>query len=225
VPEAQEEGSDDMIGEPTLFAELAPADIELIASHGVTRRYAKGSVLINEGDESDSLYVILDGKVKVYLSDENGKEVILRIQGAGEYFGELAIIDSAPRSASVITVETTRISVVTRAGFEQCMRENDDVALQLIRSLAARVRSLTENVRNLALLDVYGRIARTLLNLAEEHEGEQVILQRLTHQEIANMVGASREMVSRIMKDLTEGGYIEIRDRHIHIPRKLPAHY
>ena len=214
-----------MIAEPTLFAELAPADIQLIASHGVVRRYAKGSVLINEGDESDSLFVIIDGTVKVFLSDENGKEVILRIQGAGEYFGELAIIDSAPRSASVITLEPTRVAVVTRAGFEQCMRENEDVALQLIRSLAARVRSLTENVRNLALLDVYGRVARTLLNMAEEHDGEQVIPQKLTHQEIANMVGASREMVSRIMKDLMEGGYIEVRDRQIHIPRKLPARY
>jgi len=214
-----------MIGEPTLFAELAPADIQIIASHGVARRYSKGSILINEGDESDSVYVILEGKVKVYLSDENGKELILRIQGPGEYFGELAIIDSAPRSASVITVEPTRVSVVTRAEFEQCMRANDDVAVQLIRSLAARVRSLTENVRNLALLDVYGRVARTLLNLAEDQDGTQVVPQRLTHQEIANMVGASREMVSRIMKDLTEGGYIVIQDRRIHIPRKLPTHY
>jgi len=214
-----------MISEPTLFAELAPADIQLIASHGVARRYPKGSVLINEGDESDSLYVILEGKVRVYLSDDSGKEVILRTQGSGEYFGELAIIDSAPRSASVITVETTRVSLVTRAGFEQCMREHEDLALQLIRSLATRVRSLTENVRNLALLDVYGRVARTLLSLARDQDGEQVISQRLTHQELANMVGASREMVSRIMKDLTEGGYIVIQDRRIHIPRKLPTHY
>ncbi len=214
-----------MISEPTLFAELAPADIQLIASHGVARRYPKGSVLINEGDESDSLYVILEGKVRVYLSDDSGKEVILRTQGPGEYFGELAIIDSAPRSASVITVETTRVSLVTRAGFEQCMREHEDLALQLIRSLATRVRSLTENVRNLALLDVYGRVARTLLSLARDQDGEQVISQRLTHQELANMVGASREMVSRIMKDLTEGGYIVIQDRRIHIPRKLPTHY
>lgn len=214
-----------MISEPTLFSELAPADIQLIASHGVARRYPKGSVLINEGDESDSLYVILEGKVRVYLSDDSGKEVILRTQGSGEYFGELAIIDSAPRSASVITVETTRVSVVTRAAFEQCMREHEDLALQLIRSLATRVRSLTENVRNLALLDVYGRVARTLLSLARDQDGEQVISQRLTHQELANMVGASREMVSRIMKDLTEGGYIVIQDRRIHIPRKLPTHY
>jgi len=223
--ETKDDEADAMISEPTLFAELAPTDIQLIASHGVARRYPKGSVLINEGDESDSLYVIVDGKVKVYLSDDSGKEVILRIQGSGEYFGELAIIDAAPRSASVITLEPTRVSVVTRAEFEQCMRENEDIALQLIRSLAARVRSLTENVRNLALLDVYGRVARTLLSLADDQGGEQVISQRLTHQELANMVGASREMVSRIMKDLVEGGYIVVQDRRIHIPKKLPSRY
>ncbi len=214
-----------MIGETPLFSELDPSDIQLIASHGVQRKYPKNSILISEGDESDSLYVILEGSVKIYLSDENGKEVILRIQGDGEYFGDLAMIDSAPHSASVVTLEPTRVSVVSRADFERCVREHNDLAIQLIRSMAGRIRSLTENVRNLALLDVYGRVARTLLNLAEEVDGEQVVTQRLTHQEIANMVGASREMVSRIMKDLVEGGYIELQNKRIHIPKKLPSRY
>jgi CRP/FNR family cyclic AMP-dependent transcriptional regulator len=206
-----------------LFPELTPDSLNLVAEHGTVRNYPKNTVMIHEGDRSDSLYVILSGKVKVYSSDEDGKEVILNIQGPGECFGELALIDAAPRSASVMTMEPSRISVVSRADFEQCLAENSGIALELIRSLAQRVRSLTESVKSLALLDVYGRVARTLLDMASEEAGGQLVVrQRLTHQDIANMVGASREMVSRIMKDLVNGGYIHVKDKVITIQGKLP---
>jgi CRP/FNR family cyclic AMP-dependent transcriptional regulator len=188
----------------------------------VTRKYPKNVVLITEGDRSDSFYVILSGKVKVFLSDEHGKEVQLNTQGPGEYFGELALIDQAPRSASVMTLEPSQLAVVSRENFQRCLAENPDIAVELISFLVNRVRSLTENVKNLALLDVYGRVARTLLNLSSEQDDQLVIEERLTHQEIANRVGASREMVSRIMKDLCTGGYIQIRDRKIFIQAKLP---
>ncbi|MFZ0257203.1 MAG: Crp/Fnr family transcriptional regulator [Gammaproteobacteria bacterium] len=205
-----------------LFPELTSESLKQIAAHGTMRTYPKNTVLIHEGDQTDSFYVILKGKVKVYASDEDGKEIILNIQGAGKYFGELALIDSAPRSASVMTMEPSKLAVVSRADFEGFLTQNPRIAIELIRSLAQRVRSLTESVKSLALLDVYGRVARTLLDLATEEEGELAVRQRLTHQDIANMVGASREMVSRIMKDLTNGGYIRIEDRRISIRNKLP---
>ena len=212
-----------VISDQPLFKDLGEEQLRLITAHGVARQYTKNTVLITEGDESDSLYVIHSGRVKVYLSDESGKEFILCIHGPGEYFGELAMIDGSPRSASVITIEPCRMSVVSKPEFKVCLAENPEIAYQLIRALSARIKSLTESARNLALLDVYGRVARTLLSLAVEHGEEHVVEQRLTHQDIANLVGASREMVSRIMKDLTEGGYVEIRDRRIVIHGKLPA--
>ena len=132
------------------------------------------------------------------------------------------MIDNSPRSASVITLEPCKMSVVPRSEFKNCLADNPEIAYELIRSLSGKVKALTESARNLALLDVYGRVARTLLNMAEDRGDEQVIEQRLTHQDIANLVGASREMVSRIMKDLTAGGYVETRDRKIVICNKLP---
>ncbi len=205
------------------FPELSQEDMRLVASYGVSRSYAKNTILVNEGDPSEMFYIILTGKVKVYVSDEKGKEVLLNMAGPGEYFGELAIIDDAPRSASVMTMEPCQMAVVSRAGFERCIAEHPGFAMGLIRTLVKRVRSLTDQVKGLALLDVYGRVAHTLLNLATEQQGTLVIEQRLTHQEIANMVGASREMVSRIMKDLSTGGYIRMEDKKMVIPRQLPA--
>lgn len=203
--------------------EFSPEDLELLSSCGVTKNYPKHTVLIQEGDLSDSLYIILSGKVKIYVSDDNGKEVILRTQKEGEYFGELALMDARPRSASVMTLEKSRLAVVSKAIFNNCLKEHPDFALKLLCALAQRVRSLTESVRNLALLDVYGRVAHTLLDLAIEKEGKLIIEERPTHQEIAQRVGASREMVSRIMGDLAAGGYIEVTPKTIVIPRNLPA--
>lgn len=211
-----------MLENIALFSDLAEKDLELISSHSVIKQYPKNCILINEGDRSDALYVILGGKVKVFLSDEDGKEIILNIQEAGEYFGELALLDEEPRSASVMTLEPSRLMVISKTDFQRCLVANPELALKLIRALAQRVRSLTETVRNLALLDVYGRVARTLENLAVEKGGKQVIEQKLTHQDIANMVGASREMVSRIMKELTTGGYVQVVNRQITIKGKLP---
>lgn len=207
----------------SLFADLSESDREAINKLAVTRSYAKNTLVMCEGDRSDSLYIVLTGKVKVFLSDEEGKEVTLNTQGPGEYFGELAMLDEAPRSASVVTVEDTKLAVVSKAAFDECLEKNPKIALTLIRGLARRLRELTENVRNLALMDVYGRVARTLLDLAEDKGGKQVISQKLTQREIASMVGASREMVSRILRDLSVGGYITIENRIITINERLPS--
>lgn len=211
-----------MVSSSPLFSDLSQEDIDFIASRGKTKTVPKNTILLNEGDESDFLCVILQGQVKVYVSEENGKEVILNIQGPGEYFGELSLIDEVPRSASVMTSERSRVVFISRADFETCLVDNPMLAMKLIRSLTRRVRELTDIVKNLALHDVYGRVARTLSKLAHLQDGRLIVDQRLTHQELANMVGASREMVSRILKDLHTGGYIEIKNKVITISGKLP---
>ncbi len=211
-----------MIAAAPLFSDLSTEDIDAIACRGVVKSFPKHAIVINEGDRSDFLYVIKEGQVKVYVSDDRGKELILNIQGPGEYFGELALMDDIPRTASVVTLKPSRMVFVSRSDFESCLVDRPALALKLLRSLTRRVCALTDVVKNLALNDVYGRVARTLLKLAKERDGVLVVEQRLTHQDIADMVGASREMVSRIMKDLTTGGYIQSRDKIITIRAKLP---
>lgn len=201
---------------------LSPDEIGAIAACGTTRTYSKQTILINEGDRSDFLYVILEGRVKVFVGDEKGREVILNIQGPGEYFGEIALLDESPRSASVMTLEPSRLAFVSREELTRYLSEHPDASVKLLRAFALRIRELTELAKNLALSDVYGRVARTLLKMARERDGQWVIEQRLTHQDIADMVGASREMVSRIMKDLAKGGYIQTQKKIITICQRLP---
>jgi CRP/FNR family cyclic AMP-dependent transcriptional regulator len=212
-----------MTDDTPLFARLAPEQLAEVIRHGSTRQFPRNAVIITEGDQSDSFYVIEDGRVKVFVSDEQGREFVIRHLGPGEYFGELALIEDSPRTASVMSTEPAKLRVVSKAAFQECLERNPDISWALLRAMAERMRTLTDTVRDLALLDVYGRVAHTLLKLASEHEGQQIIEPRLTHQEIANMVGASREMVSRIMKDLSTGGYVETRQRKIIIRSKLPA--
>lgn len=206
-----------------LFSGLSDQDTTALFSHAVTRTYKKNTIIIHEGDYSDSLYIILAGKVRVFLSDEEGKEVDLNLLEEGEYFGELAALDNFPRSASVVTLKESRFLIVSKKEFEICLTTNPQIAVRIIDELTTRFRSMTENVKSLALMDVYGRVARTLINLAaESDDGKLVIQQKLTQQDLANMVGASREMVSRILKDLTKGGYITINNKYITIQEKLP---
>ncbi|MEE4378344.1 MAG: Crp/Fnr family transcriptional regulator [Candidatus Competibacteraceae bacterium] len=200
---------------------LEPAEVQLLCNYGVAKLFPKGSILINEGDCSDNLYVILDGRVRVYVSDENAKEVTLCIQKVGEFFGEMAILDGQPRSASVMTLEPTQLCVVSNSGFKQCLQDHPQLTSKLLVSTLSRVRDLTENVKNLALLDVYGRVAAVLDRLAVEIDGERMV-ERLTHQSIASMVGSSREMVSRIIRSLLVGGYIKNRKGAFVLKRKLP---
>jgi CRP/FNR family cyclic AMP-dependent transcriptional regulator len=162
--------------------------------------------------------------VKVFLSDENGREVELNRLGPGEYFGEVTL-DGGPRSASVMALEETRCAVVRRAELLGLIERQPELALHMLRRLARRVRALSENVRSLALMDVYGRVARLLLELAEERDGQLVIAEALTHREIASRVGASREMISRIFSDLSEGGYIRKDEGRLVIVRKPPSRW
>ncbi|MBN4080434.1 Crp/Fnr family transcriptional regulator [Beggiatoa alba] len=214
-----------MLRNVPIFDNLSDDELSAVKKYAVIRNFPKNSVIINEGDSSDSLYVILKGRVTVYLSDENGKEVILNSQGIGDYFGELALVDDEKRSASVITTEKSTFIIISKMDFKKVLSSNPELAYNLIRGLTSRVRHLTDNVRSLALLDVYGRVAKTLLLLAEEKEDELVIDMKLTQQDIASRVGASREMVAKILKDLTIGGYISNDHKRITIHERLPAHY
>jgi len=195
-----------------------------LAALGRLRSYPKNTVFITEGDSSDSVFVILAGRVKVFLSDTEGHEMILDTQGPGEYVGEMAL-DGKPRSASVMTLEPSTFSVVARDPIKEAIRRNPDFALDMISKIIDRARLATNSVKDLALLDVYGRVARLLLNLAVEHDGRLQIPEKLTQQEIAERVGASRDMVSRIFRDLTAGGYIKVENRIITITKKPPARW
>ena len=210
--------------EESAAGDAAPLEQEAlrkVAASGVVRQFPKQAILINEGDVGDSLYVILAGRVKVYASNAAGREVVLNFHGPGEYDGEMSI-DGAPRSASVITVEPTTCAIVNRAQFRDFLAANPDFAQHLIRTLIRRARSATENVKSLALSDVYGRLVRLVNALCVDVGGRLTVRERLTHQDIADRVGASRDMVGKLLKDLVAGGYLLVEDRQITILRKLP---
>lgn len=210
-----------------LFEQLSDDDLSTLESLAITRSYPKNSVLINEGDQANAMYFIDSGRVRVYVSDDQGKELILNTMGEGEYFGELSLLDDENRSASVITVEKSSFSIIYKDDFTDAILKNPSLALSLLKNLTGRVRQLTDNIKTLALEDVYGRIRKTLLSLAEdEDDGEtQRVTEKLTQQDIANRIGSSREMVARILKDLQIGGYIEIEKKQIRILKKLPESY
>jgi len=198
--------------------------IRELASRGQVRTFPKNAVIINEGDRGDTLFVILSGRVKVYVSDDDGREMILDMHGAGDYVGEMSL-DGRPRSASVMTLEPTTCSVLARDELREAIGRNPDIAMAIIEKLIERARIATDNVKNLALMDVYGRVARLLLSLAREENGKLVVPDRMTQQDIADRVGASRDMISRIFKDLTVGGYVTVENRQITINRKPPARW
>jgi len=209
-----------------LFSGLSSAELEEIVAITTKRSFPKNNVIINEGDETDSLYLIITGKVKVVLSDEDGKEITISILEPSDYFGELALIDDEPRSARVVTMEQCQFCVINQSDFNHVLDNNPGLVRNLLKGLSKRLREANKNIESLALMDVYGRVARTLLQFAKpEDDGTKVIREKLTQKDIASMVGASREMVSRIFKDLTTGGYITVESGIITINEKLPTHY
>jgi CRP/FNR family cyclic AMP-dependent transcriptional regulator len=209
-----------------LFQGLSTHELEALGSSSTSRSFPKNTVVIHENDPADSLFIIESGRVKVYCSDKNGKEFIMNTQSEGDYFGELALLDDSSRSASVRTVEKSSFCIIYKDDFNRVMEQHPNIGRKLIQNLAARVRKLTADVKSLALQDVYGRVANVLMDLAEERgDGTLFIPEKLTQQDIADRVGASREMVARILKDLTIGDYIRFEGRHIIINSRLPAKY
>jgi CRP/FNR family cyclic AMP-dependent transcriptional regulator len=204
------------------LAPLHDQTLRNIAASGVVRTFPRNTILINEGDVGDALYVVLSGRVKVFASNEAGREFVIDFHGPGEYVGEMSL-DGEPRSASVMTVEPTTCAVVNRAQLRDFILAHPDFAMHLIERLIHRVRVTTSNLKSLALSDVYGRLARLLNALAQEVDGRLVVPEKLTQQDIADRVGASRDMIGKLMKDLIGGGYLAVEDRTITILKKLPT--
>lgn len=209
-----------------IFEGLTQQEMDALTASSVTRSYPKNTVIINENDHADSLYLIESGRVKVYCSDKNGKEFIMNTLATGDHFGELALLDDDKRSASVRTMEKSNFCIIYKEDFNHVLAQQPNIAKTLIRNLTRRVRKLTQDVKALALQDVYGRVTNVLTTLSEPRDEEtSIIPEKLTQQDIADRVGASREMVARILKDLTIGEYITFEGRNIVIKGKLPANY
>ena len=205
----------------TLFCGLDPADIETVAAQTVTRHFPKNTVIVSQGDDTDSFYVIVKGKVDVFLHNDKGKEIIINTLNVSESFGELAPLGGIPRQASIITTEDSTFGIISRQVFMDALLVKPSIGMRIIDLLISRIQDLTEEVSSLALEDVYNRVVRVLYKHAAE-VGEKLVTEKLTQQDIASRVGATREMVHRILKELKTGGYISIEGKHITIEKKLP---
>lgn len=193
-----------------VFAGFPEEQLQALSTMVLRRSAPRGTAVVREGDPADALYIVLSGRVKVIVGEADGKETILSILGQGEFFGDMGIIDDGPRSASVIALEPCELLALTRQAFRRCLGEYPDLALGVMRVLVRRLREADRKIGGLAMLDVYGRVARLLLDMSEAIDGRRIIARRLPKQDIARMVGASREMVSKVMKDLQTSGYIEM---------------
>lgn len=205
------------------LSDLSDDTLSELVSHAKRNTFPKHSFLFAEGEETNSLFILLSGKVRVFTCDEQGKEVTLLVQTPVSYFGELALLSNEPRSASVVTLETCSCAVIAQADFKQWLTQHPNVAFGLIQDLAGTVRRLTDKVKQLALSNVYERTIQALQEMSTPEGDIFVIHNKPTQQELANSVGASREMINKIMKELTKGGYIVKKDNTLRIERKMPT--
>ena len=204
-----------------LFSAFSDAHLNQVLTCVQHRSYPRGSFILRAGEETDALYIILSGRAKVLIPDEEGHEVILTVMGPHEFFGEMGLLDDLPRSASVETLEACEMLRLSKAGFTNVLKDNFELAMLIIRNLVRRMRDADRKIESLALIDVYGRVARLLIELAQNVEGKWIVEHAPPKQEIARMIGASREMVSRVVKDLNRKGLIRAEKRRIHILDKL----
>lgn len=203
-----------------LFADLSDSAADALLRCAKQHKYPKNSIIVTEGDTHSNFYIVVSGSLKVFVDGDGGRQVVLSWLEPDDYFGELALIDGAPRSASVMTLSPTVLQIISQQDFQEFLKVDQAVSLAMMKGMARRIRTLTTSVRDLALLDVYGRVANLLRQHATPEAGHAVL--KLTHQEIADTVGASREMVSRIMRELAVGGYIEQTTGSIVLRKTLP---
>ena len=202
----------DLIRRVPLFSMLTNEQAQSIADAVVKRRLRRGELVVEQGRKSNALFILLNGRARVLTSDSRGREVILAVLEAGDYVGEMSLIDNEPHSATVRAEVQTDMLVLARADFARCLPENSSLSYGVMRGLVRRLRNADRQIESLALLDVYGRVARTLLDMAEDDKGTKIIRHKVSRQDMAKVVGASREMVSRVMKDLEERGVIETQE-------------
>ncbi|HRW73897.1 Crp/Fnr family transcriptional regulator [Ottowia sp.] len=200
----------DLIRRVPLFSMLTEAQATAVAEAVVKRRFKRGEVIVEQGKKTNALFILLNGRARVVTADSRGREVILATLQPGDHIGEMSLIDNEPHSATVRAEVQTDVLMLGRVEFARCLPENTSMAYAVMRGLVQRLRHADRKIESLALMDVYGRVARALLEFAAETpEGELLIREKISRQDIAKMVGASREMVSRVMKDLEERGFIE----------------
>jgi CRP/FNR family cyclic AMP-dependent transcriptional regulator len=207
------------------LARIEGEELDYLEEFATRRSFAKDSIIINEGDEALALYVVQSGRLKIFITTEAGKEIILKLAGPGDYFGELAMLDGAPRSASVKAIEPCELLVLPRAKLHAWLAKYPHFHAKLLKDLSLTVRQTTDELKRIASMDVYQRIAKLLRDLATEDGDRLVVHQRLTQQELANRICASREMVSRVLQGLVVGGYITLDRRQIVINKKLPERW
>ncbi|NND91359.1 MAG: Crp/Fnr family transcriptional regulator [Granulosicoccus sp.] len=209
-----------------LFEHLTEQQLADLAAQSRELSFRKNAILMTEGDVGESMYVVKNGTVKVYVSDEDGRELVLYQQGPGAVIGDISLLDDEPRSASVSTLEPCTLLMIGKQAFLDCLRASPEMAINIIRSLTQRLRDATEGSRSLALDNVYRRLADKLQELSSSGSAEEPALPRkYSHQELGNMIGASREMVGKVMAELLKGEYIDVRDGRIHLLRKLPRNW
>ena len=206
-----------------LFSVLPENQLALLTGVVSRKSFPRATTIIAAGDVTESLYVVISGRMKVMMSDDEGREVILAILGTGEYFGEMGLVDDSPRSASVVALEACELLTLSKRDFKNCLNDNFEMAMTVMRGLVKRLREADKKIGSLALMDVYGRVARLLLEMAETIDGQKVVTKKLAKQDIAKMIGASREMVSRVVKDLQTGGFIEVRAGSIFLQDNILA--
>lgn len=211
--------------DPPDITTVLPAPLRTLAARGTPRSYRKGTLIIEEGTQGDTLYLLLTGRVKAFSSDSRGREVVYGVYGSGDYFGEMSL-DGGPRSASVMAEAACTCAVLTRQTLREHIRAEPEFAFELMARVIRRARLATQSARSMALLDVYGRVVQLLESLAVvQGEGARVIAGRLTHAELAARVGCSREMISRLLKDLERGGYLTTGRAQITLLRALPRRW
>jgi len=209
----------DLFREVPLFADLDDADLESLIAVATRRKFSKDAVIFFEHDPGDSLFMILSGRVKVTILSDDGREIILSVLGENDLFGEMSLLDNEPRSATAIVTEDTEVVILHQKEFLSIVEKRPRVLVLLLAVLSSRLRKANHQIGSLALLDVYGRVASVLLDMAKESgvrlKDGRVCFRRPTHQEIANMIGATRETVSRMISDLHRQGYIEISGKNV----------
>lgn len=206
-----------------LFSDLKPEELAALEEVSIVKTVPRQTILFSEGDHSDSFYVIVSGKVSVGINDEEGREVILSILGPGEYFGEMALMDGEPRSAFVMTKDQSRLLMISKQDFKGLIDQHPELVFRLLKGVQKRLREANKRIESLALMDVRGRICRLLVHLAGGRAEKGLLAaDGLTHQELASMVGASREMVSRVLKDLCNEELIRIDKKRITLMGELP---
>jgi CRP/FNR family cyclic AMP-dependent transcriptional regulator len=201
-----------------LFSGLDDAELEKLSKVSGRKRAERGAFVVRAGENTDSLYILLAGRAKVTNTDEEGREIILAWLGPGEFFGEMGLIDGSPRSANVVAAEPCELLFLSKEAFQRCLQDNFQVTQKLMKTLVLRLREADRKIESLALLDVYGRVARLLLDMSEVVEGRRVVKKKISKQDMAKMIGASREMVSKVMRDLELSGYIRYEDDVLVIP-------